>query len=208
MLDSVDLDLARMREKFEKSRNPLWAWRAWDYARHHDHAVPDWVSSYLDQCAVALLDGREPLPHEEPTGSIGRALGFKHGLATSRRSFTRERTVIRAIRLINRMWDTAASAEAAAVELAVENNCDRSTYLDALAQEADDSTIRGLMLGRLAILDGHTGHVPATWAPWSYNATELRRAYSAACSKRRTKPPRRAGAAHSRKSHPPPIPRR
>lgn len=41
--------------RYKKLKNPLYAWLAYQQARKHDLAVPEWVLEYLDESADNLL---------------------------------------------------------------------------------------------------------------------------------------------------------
>ncbi len=44
------------RAAYERGGNPLDVWWAYCEARESGQPVPDWVLTYLDRCAVALLN--------------------------------------------------------------------------------------------------------------------------------------------------------
>jgi hypothetical protein len=49
-----------LRRRFEGDGNALYAWEALRLARRAQIPVPEWVATYLDACAQALLDGSKP----------------------------------------------------------------------------------------------------------------------------------------------------
>ena len=69
------------RVSYELDGNPLHAWRGYIEARQSGEPVPDWVSTYLDRCAVALLNMATAEKHvqrdAEPSTAIAEAFEMK-----------------------------------------------------------------------------------------------------------------------------------
>ena len=70
------------RAAYERGSNPLDVWLAYWEARESGQPVPDWVLTYLDRCAVALLDLASDSAHGKsvtaPSTAIAEAFEMKH----------------------------------------------------------------------------------------------------------------------------------
>ena len=69
------------RAAYERDGNPLDAWWAYCEARESGQPVPDWVLTYLDRCAVALLNLASDSAHGKsvtaPSTAIAEAFEMK-----------------------------------------------------------------------------------------------------------------------------------
>jgi hypothetical protein len=70
--------LQLLHSQYQRDRNPLWVWKAYDIARTQRHPPPAWVLKYFDQVAVNLeyLSFWRPPRRGKIAGSILRACGF------------------------------------------------------------------------------------------------------------------------------------
>lgn len=75
-----DYEISRLRNLYEMYSNPLFAWKAYQFARKHNRALPDWVQIYLDEVADELQnlnpEGnhiRAKLPRALKLSSAGRS---------------------------------------------------------------------------------------------------------------------------------------
>lgn len=83
LLDCLGLDaeaaahtIERCRAEFERSGNPLYAWRAYQQARVAGVDLADWVLRYLDTTSAALWTLAAD-PPRKPAEAIVRAAGFR-----------------------------------------------------------------------------------------------------------------------------------
>ncbi len=87
-------------ERGERGGNPLDVWWAYCEARDSGQPVPDWVLTYLDRCAVALLNLASDSAHGKsvtaPSTAIAEAFEMKRRGQGGRGSVFSEFT--------NRMW--------------------------------------------------------------------------------------------------------
>lgn len=94
------------REQHEADGNPLWAWRALfevqAYASQgHAAALPEWVSQYLERCAVGLLSiDADDVPDNKMPHAISRAIGMtrKGGKSYPRSFHARFDELVKAMR--------------------------------------------------------------------------------------------------------------
>jgi hypothetical protein len=75
--------LAELSLIFERDRNPMHAWEAYQIARINKFDLPEWALRYLDLAAESLIELRERAadgnPPKRETESVGKAIGFgKH----------------------------------------------------------------------------------------------------------------------------------
>jgi hypothetical protein len=72
--------LAELSLVFERDRNPMHAWEAYQLARINKHDLPEWVLQYLDRAAEALIELRDGAadgnPPEREAETVGKAIGF------------------------------------------------------------------------------------------------------------------------------------
>jgi hypothetical protein len=67
--------IKRARVKYEKTRNPMYAWSAYLAVRDLGDPVPEWVLSYIDVGASQLWHFLHA--GKEPIDSLAQAFGFK-----------------------------------------------------------------------------------------------------------------------------------
>ncbi len=144
--------LDHCRESYERTRNPLWAWHAWEVSRWLELECPEWVLAYLDE-AARLLVAWEPradrAPADGPPGAIGKRLGFQFGLATSRKRwrghdpYDPQNPVSVGMNICFRMQDEALSANSACENA---DGVSRSSAWRALQEPA----VVSYMAGRIA----------------------------------------------------------
>ena len=69
------------RDAYERDGNPLDVWSAYCEARESGLPVPDWILTYLDRCAVALLNLGSDSAHGKsvtvPSAAIAEAFEMK-----------------------------------------------------------------------------------------------------------------------------------
>ena len=87
-LGGPDLFFEIIEARYRRSKNPLWAWYAYQFARKRGWSFPEWLLDYLDGIADCLLEmSTESIQHDRrypadnpqsPQAAIAEALNLKN----------------------------------------------------------------------------------------------------------------------------------
>lgn len=175
-VEQVDDRLASLRLAFERGEN-LAAFAAYILSAEYDRDPPDWAREYVIDALGNLVFTASAKPGAGP-GEVGRALGLKRGLATSRDGlFARKRAKggrrYIAQRLAEKMIDERASTRSAVLS-GFEGLSEAQARKLLIQAAGRPSGARALMVEWLT--------ARRVWAP--DDPTELVNAFSRACSGR------------------------
>jgi hypothetical protein len=71
-----DIQLMHLRDLWQDTDNPYYAWEAINICARHKCAFPDWVQSYLEQCAKRMMDAGKSKASNDLRAILPGVFGF------------------------------------------------------------------------------------------------------------------------------------